>query len=213
VGPGGKRVSLLQWGEYARYFRQPVLSRLLWQFFTFTFSFALFTSGFALFAERRLTWHGMPFGPEQVGYTWALAGFLGIFLQGPGLGRMVKKFGEANLSRAGFATYTVGYVILAFCYSVPMLILATTVSAFGSLVRPSLTSMITQAAPRQEQGVVLGLTQSLMSVSQIVGPPLAGFMIQHGLLTGWGLLAAMVTAAGLVLGLQPVAAYAGQIDT
>src|SRR5580704_8025839 len=60
TGPGGKRISLLQWSEYGRYYKQPVLSRLLWQFFTFTFSFALFTSGFALFTERRLTWHGMP---------------------------------------------------------------------------------------------------------------------------------------------------------
>src|SRR5712692_11601710 len=77
TGPGGKRRSLLEWGEYTRYFQQPNLAALLWQFFTFVFSFALFTSGFALFAERRLTWQGNPFGPEQVGYAWAYAGFLG----------------------------------------------------------------------------------------------------------------------------------------
>ncbi len=203
-GPGGRRLSLLQWGEYGRYFRQPRLALHLWQFLSFAFSFALFTSGFALFAERRLTWHGMPFGPEQVGYTWAYAGFMGIFLQGPALGRLVKRFGESNLNRVGFAAYAAGYVTLAFCHSIPVLIAATTISALGSLVRPTLTSLITQSAPPEEQGVVLGLTQSLTSIAQIVGPPFAGFMIQHGILTGWGLAAAAASLVGLSLSSQPV---------
>ncbi len=202
-GPGGKRLSLLEWGEYTRYFRQPELASLLWQFLSFAFSFAVFTSGFALFTERRLSWRGSPFGPAQVGYTWAYAGFLGIFLQGPALGRLVKRFGERSLSRAGFAAYSAGYVILGFCHSIPMLVAATTVTALGSLVRPSLTSEITQVTPREQQGVVLGLTQSLTSIAQIAGPPLAGSLIQHGLLTGWGLTAAAVTSVGFGLAVRP----------
>jgi DHA1 family tetracycline resistance protein-like MFS transporter len=217
-GPGGKRLSLFEWGEYARYFRQPNLAPLLWQFLSFAFSFSMFIAGLALFAERRLSWHGRPFGPEQVGYTWAYAGFLGIFLQGPALGRLVKRFGERALSRAGFAAYSAGYAILGFCHSIPVLLAATTVTALGSLVRPALTSEITRAAPREEQGVVLGLTQSLTSVAQIAGPPLAGSLIEHGLLTGWGLAAAAGAAAGLGLairpaGLLPPIAYERQIDT
>jgi predicted MFS family arabinose efflux permease len=59
--------------------------------------------------------------------------------------------------------------------------------------------MITQAAPREEQGVVLGLTQSLTSIAQITGPPVAGFLIQHGLLSGWGFTAGGVALIGLLL--------------
>ena len=199
AGPGGRRLSLLQWGEYGRYFRQPNLALRLWQFLSFAFSFAMFTAGFPLFAERRLTWHGAPFGPEQVGFTWAYAGFLGIFLQGPALGRLVKRFGESTLNRVGFAAYAAGYLTLAYCYSIPVLIAATTITALGTLVRPTLTSLITQAAPREEQGVVLGLTQSITSVGQIAGPPLAGFLIQHGAISGWGVTAAAVSAIGLAI--------------
>jgi len=199
TGPGGRRLSLLQWGEYARYFRDPALATRLWQFLAFGFAFAMFTGGFSLFAERRLAWHGVPFGPKQVGYTWAYAGFLGIFLQGPALGRMVKKFGERALNRVGFAAYAAGYTTLGFCFSVPVLIVATTISTVGSLVRPTLTSLITQATPREEQGVVLGLTQSLTSVAQIAAPPLAGFLIQRDMLTSWGLTAAGVALIGFVL--------------
>ncbi|HTS77588.1 MAG TPA: MFS transporter [Bryobacteraceae bacterium] len=198
-GPGGRRLSLLQWGEYARYFRQPELATRLFQFLCFGLSFSMFTAGFPLYAERRLVWHGAPFGPEQVGFAWAYAGFLGIFLQGPMLGKMVRRFGESNLNRTGFVGYAAGYAVLAYTFNVPMLIVATTIASIGTLVRPTLTSLITQAAPREEQGVVLGLTQSLTSTAQIIGPPLAGFLIQHELLSGWGLTAAAFALAGLGL--------------
>jgi len=198
-GPGGKRLSLVQWGAYIEYFRQPGLAPRLWQFLSFTFGFSMFIAGMPLVLERRLTWDAKPFGPEQVGYTWAFAGLLGIFLQGPALGRLVKRFGERALNRTGFMGYVCGYAILAFCHSIPMLALATIVSSIGGLVRPTLTSLITQATPREEQGVVLGLTQSLNSVSMIVAPPLGGLMIEHGWLTAWGLTASAVVVVGLML--------------
>jgi MFS transporter, DHA1 family, tetracycline resistance protein len=202
-GPGGRRLSLVQWGEYGRYFRQPGLGTLLVQFLVFMFSFSMFVSALALFVERRITWHGKPFGPEQTGYVWAYAGLLGIGLQGPALGRLVKRFGERALNRTGFAAYVVGYSMLAFAHSIPWLLLSTTVLSLGGLVRPILTSMITQKTPRAEQGTVLGLNQSLTSVSQIVGPPLAGLLIQHDLLTAWGLVLAAIALLGLAIASRP----------
>ncbi len=209
-GPGGRRLSLVQWGEYGRYFRQPGLGIMLVQFLVFMFSFSMFVSALALFVERRITWHGKPFGPEQTGYVWAYAGLLGIGLQGPALGRLVKRFGERTLNRVGFAAYAVGYSLLAFAHSIPWLLLSTTVLALGGLVRPILTSMITQKTQRAEQGTVLGLTQSLTSVSQIVGPPVAGLLIQHDLLTAWGLTLAVIALLGLAIAsrLVPVEAHA-----
>jgi MFS family permease len=198
-GPGGRRLSLIQWGAYVEYFRQPALATKLWQFLSFAFGFSMFIAGMPLVLERRLTWAGRPFGPEQVGYTWAFAGLLGICLQGPALGKLVKRFGERALNRAGFMGYVGGYALLAFCHSIPMLALATLVTSIGGLVRPTLTSLITQAAPREEQGVVLGLTQSLNSVALIIAPPLGGFLIEHGWLTVWGLSASAVALVGLML--------------
>jgi MFS transporter, DHA1 family, tetracycline resistance protein len=216
TGPGGKRLSIVQWGEYIRYFQQPRLATMLWQFLLFTFSFSLFISGYPLFCERRLTWNGHPFGPEQTGYTWAYVGFLGIFLQGPGLGRLVKRFGERALNRVGFMAYVVGYALIAFTHTLPMLILTSTVLVFGGLVRPTLTSLISHTAPKEEQGVVMGLTQSLTSVAQIIAPPLGGLLIEHNLLTVWGIAAAAISLGGLALATRAARtahAHTSQIDT
>lgn len=198
--PSGRRLRILDWGVYASYFQRPQMAGLLYQFFLFAFSFAVFISGFALFAERRYVVNGRPFGPKEVGYVFAYSGFLGIILQGGLIGRLVKRFGEEKLIRAGFLTAAVSYAFLGFTYHVRGLILVTTFSSFGTgALRPALTSLITRRAGRKEQGIVLGLTQSLMSVSQIVGPIIAGILIEHGFLAAWALLGTGITALALVV--------------
>jgi DHA1 family tetracycline resistance protein-like MFS transporter len=200
VAPGGKRLAIFDWANYLDYFRRPELGVLLAQFFLFAFSFALFTSGFALFAERRYTHAGLPFGPKQVGYVFAYAGFLGILLQGGIIGRLVKRFGEEKVIAQGFFASTLGYGILGASRTIPTLLGASTVSSFGSsALRPALTSLVTQRVGRHEQGVVLGLTQSLMSVAQIVAPLIAGMLIENGLLSSWAWLAGGVALYGLIL--------------
>jgi MFS transporter, DHA1 family, tetracycline resistance protein len=198
--PAGRRLRVLDWGNYAAYFRRPVLAELLWQFLAFTFTFAIFMSGFALFAERRYTWHGHPFGPKEVGYIYAYVGFLGIILQGGLIGRLVRRFGEEKLVAAGFISATAGFGLMGFTYHLPSLLVASTLASLGTgMLRPALTSLITQRAGREEQGVVLGLTQSLMSVAQIIGPVIAGFLIDHLLLTTWALVGASISALGVLL--------------
>jgi len=193
-----RKFTLLDWGNYVRFFREPGLAPLLWQFFAFTLTFSMFMSGFALFAERRFTWQGRPFGPREVGFVLAYLGFLGVILQGGLIGRLVKTFGEQKFLRAGFFLGAVGLAALGFTYTIPMLLLVTAISSSGTgVIRPVATSLITQKAGRSEQGVVLGLTQSLNSVSAIVAPAIAGFLIDHSLLTAWALVAAAICGIAL----------------
>jgi len=199
-GPAGQRLGIFNWGAYVPYFTRPVLSGLLVQFLFFALAFATFMSGFALFSERRLLWHGQPFGPREVGYLFAYAGFLGLLLQGGLIGRLVKRFGESPLVATGFATLSLGYLVLVFTSDVRTLVISTTLAAFGQgVLRPTLTSLVSRCADAGEQGVVLGLTQSLGSIAQIVAPPLGGWLIGHGLLGSWALVAGLAAGLGLVL--------------
>ncbi len=195
-----RKFTVLDWGSYLRYFRQPGLSSLLWQFLAFALTFSLFMTGFPLFAERRYTWQGHPFGPKEVGYVYAYLGFLGVILQGGLIGRLVKIFGEMNLVRSGFFFAMLGLAALGFTGSIPVMLVVAAAASLGTgMNRPALTSLITQKAARSEQGVVLGLTQSLNSISSICAPAMAGFLIDHSLLAVWALLAAAISGVALFL--------------
>jgi MFS transporter, DHA1 family, tetracycline resistance protein len=199
----GRKLSVLDWGSYVQFFRRPELGPLLWQFAVFMMAFSAFISGFPLFAERRFS-----FGPKQVGYVYGYVGFLGILLQGGLIGRLSRRFGDLPLVQWGFLLACIGYGALAFTFGIPALLVVSAISSMGSgALRPALTSLITQRTGRTEQGTVLGLTQSLNSVSLIVAPALAGWLINGHLLSTWAFVMAGFCATGFFL--QRAAAAGG----
>lgn len=199
-GPGGKRLSLLSWGEYGRFFHNPVLARLLLRWTLFAFSFATFTSGFALFAERRYEWHGHPVGAREIGYIFAFFGFIGIIMQGGMVGRLVKSLGEERVVMLGFFGSFLGYAALAFTYGISSMLWVLGISSvLGAGLRPALTSLITFKAGKREQGVIIGLTQSLTSIAQILAPVIGGALIQERLLSTWCLWAGILAGCGLLV--------------
>ncbi|HTM45020.1 MAG TPA: MFS transporter [Polyangiaceae bacterium] len=198
-GPAGQRQSILSFTSTLQYFRRPILGGLLMEFFLYLFSFSVFLSGFALFAERRYTWQGHPFSPREIGLVFAMAGFVGIVVHGGLLGRLVRKVGEGRLTLVGLWCMAVGYALLAHVGPVIPLLVATVVSSFGNaLMRPCLTSLITLIAKKEEQGVILGVTLSLSSIASILAAPLAGFLIDHAWLSAWAWTAAGFSAAALI---------------
>jgi MFS family permease len=198
-GPAGKRLSVFGWGGYARYFERPILRGMLAQFFCFAYAFSTFVAGFALFAERTFTYRGHPFGPREVGYLFAYVGVLGIILQGGLIGLLVRRFGEGALVAAGFASILVGYTVLGLVHSIGPLVMVATVASFGNgVLRPSLTSLISQNVGRHEQGIVLGLTTSLTALAQVVAPALGGALIGAGMLSLWAWVAAAFALLGLL---------------
>jgi MFS transporter, DHA1 family, tetracycline resistance protein len=195
-----RRLGVLEWGQYLEYFRKPGLKTVLWQFFLFIFAFSLFFSGFPLFAERRYTWEGKPFGAKEVGYVYAYVGSLSIIVQGGLIPRLARMVGDWRLVRGGFLFSTIGFAILGFTFDVPELLATAALVTFATgVIRPASTSLITQLTSRGEQGSVLGLTQALQSIAQIVAPFLAGLLIDHGQLAAWAMTAALFCGTGFMI--------------
>ncbi len=199
AAPAGKRLSVVEFGQYLEYFRRPVLNGLLLEFFLYLFAFSMFMSGFALFAERRYSLDGHAFTPREIGWVFALAGLVGVLVQGGLLGRLVKRFGERRLIQVGLVCLGIGYAALVDVDPWIPLSVATAISAFGnSLLRPNMTSVITQVIERHEQGTVLGLTQSLASLANITAAPLSGWLIEGAHLHAWSYLAGGVCGLSLL---------------
>ena len=193
--PAGRRPGAFDFATYAEYFRRPGLGGIYLQFFLFSFAFSCFTSGFALFAERRFDWTA-----HEIGRLFTYTGVLGIIMQGGLIGRLVARFGEVSLAIAGFFAASLGYLLLGFAQTLAVLVVAATFSAFGNgVLRPVITSRLTQSVGRHEQGVALGISGSLSSMAMTLAPPTGGALIDHGWLIAWAMVPATFAAFGLVV--------------
>ncbi len=193
-----ERVNIFNPGVYLQYLRRPGLGNLFLQFLAFAFSFSTFFAGFALFSQSRLH-----YGPTEVGHVLLAIGILGIILQGKVLGLLVDKFGERPVARAGFLWAGLSGGAIALVRNTPEMIATAGGLGMGSgLVRAPVTSAITRKAGRREQGVVLGITQSLQSIAQILSPPLATGLIGLHLENFWAFLAGAFMLCGLLLALR-----------
>lgn len=196
----GPRPAMLNWRTYATYFQRPIMGDRLRQFLCYVMSFSMFISGFALFAERRFEWLGAPFGPREIGLVFALVGLVGIVVQGLTLGRMVERYGDARVVAIGLCLLAAGFIGLGLSSSIAVLAVSATALAFGtSVVRPALSSLISQQAGPHEQGLVAGLTTSIVSVAAIVSPIIGGTLIGRGWLVGWAATAASLATLALWL--------------
>jgi MFS family permease len=93
--------------------------------------------------------------------------------------------------------------MMGLSHTVGQLLAVNTISSVGGGgLRPALTSLITQKADRREQGVVIGLTQSLMSIALITAPLIGTALIQEHLLVLWACWAGLFAAVGFLLGLN-----------
>jgi MFS transporter, DHA1 family, tetracycline resistance protein len=183
----------------SKFFSRPAPRRRLLEFFAFTLSFSTLIGGLAMFLERRFG-----FNVEKTGWVYAFSGLIGGFIQGGLIGRLVKRLGEARLATVGFATMAAGYCLLGVAFRVPVLLALVAVAGFGvAVTRPSLTTLLTKSVGRDEQGAALGVSQSLASVAQILGAPVAGLLIQRGLLAAYGLTAGGFALVGVVMAMQP----------
>jgi MFS family permease len=201
--PGGERPGVFELDTYIAYFKRPGLGALYVQFFCFAFAFSAFMSGCALFCERRFTTSdGQPWTSREVGYLFAYSGFLGIILQGGVLGRLVKRFSELSLLLVGFASAAIAYVLVGLAATLAMILIAATMSAFGNgVLRPVITSLITQRVGRHEQGVAIGISGSLNSLAMTLAPPVGGALLDQHWLVAWSLVPASAAAIGFVTAL------------
>jgi MFS family permease len=188
-----------RWAYLTTLFQRTMARRRLVEFFAFVLSFSTLIGGLALFLERRFG-----FDVEKTGYVYAFSGFIGGLIQGGVIGRLVKALGEEKLSLIGFASMAAGYCFLGLAFALPALLILIVFGSFGSAVtRPCITTLLTKSVGRDEQGATLGVSQSLASIAQIVGPLTAGYLIEREQLLAYGLAAGAFAVAGVFLRLLP----------
>ena len=92
------------------------------------------------------------------------------------IGRLTRYFGEERLLLSGLALIAAGLLLMPFVHHLPVLVGAVTVLALGmGLMQPAINSLISRRAGPEEQGEVMGISQSAASLSRVLGPLAAGY--------------------------------------
>ena len=183
---------------FSEYLRRPATRRSLLEFFAFALAFALLIGGLAMFLERQFG-----FKARETGYLFAFSGLMGAIVQGGLVGRVATAWGEVKLSTIGFFAMAISYIPMGFIHDWRLFLIGVVVGGFGSSVtRPALTTLLTKSVGPHEQGEALGVSQSLNSIAQIIGPILAGVLIEQGQLVWYGIVAAVIAFWGMSLTLQ-----------
>jgi multidrug resistance protein len=165
-----KRFSLIM-----AHLRQPLVGPLIWVFFLSGLAMAQMESMLFPFMDDRFNWD-----MHQASYGFAYVGVIMVFTQGYLIRKWMPRSGEPKLLTAGLALFGVSLFGIAMSHSIPMMAIAMTVLAVGNgLMRPPNLGMISLLTPANEQGSVLGVTNSLASLGRIVGPVLGGWLYQN----------------------------------
>ena len=134
--------------------------------FVYWAAFAVYQTTFALFGARRFG-----FDAAHTGYLLSVFGFLGVLVQGGLVGPVVSAIGERNTLAAGLFFAAVGWGGSALTHTLAVFVAMLVPGAIGiGLTNATLSSLISKAASREEQGRVQGAAGALESLGRTIGP-------------------------------------------
>lgn len=175
--------------------------------FAATIAFSVMYVVFPLFGELR-------FGATRsmVSYWFAFVGLVTAIVQGGLLGRLVARLGETRVARLGTAMLATGFFLVPLAGSTgrPGALFYGALALLGAgfgMTGPSMIGLVSRFTDAARQGRVLGITQSASSMARIVGPIVAGLVMQSQSAEAAFRTSAVLAAIGLVIAVAMRPAY------
>ena len=166
---------MFNWGkQFTNLFRQANIQKFLVALFLLNLAFAGLQSNFPLYSNYRFHWT-----PSQNSLFYLYVGICAVFVQGFLFGKLQLRFGERRLAPFGLTLMAIGLAGMALARESWMLYPAVTIIALGTGTSiPSLTALVSLRVSESGQGRLMGGTQTLLSLTNIIGPALAGISFE-----------------------------------
>lgn len=145
-------------------------SELIWIYAVAMTAFSSMTAILALFLSER-------FGLDEahIGYIFPILGAVSVFMRAGILGRLVSRFGEVRLMRAGALLLALGLAAFPLPKDLATFIPVMLLVPIGTaLLFPATSALLSQRCKRTELGQVLGVQQAFGGIARIFGPIWAG---------------------------------------
>ncbi|MDP9279743.1 MAG: MFS transporter, partial [Gemmatimonadota bacterium] len=165
--------------------------RLIWIYAIAMGAFSGLMAILALFLADRF---GV--GKDRIWVFYTYVGVISVVTRAGILGRMVDRYGEAQLSRIGLALLATGLATLPLARGYFALAIAVALIPLGTAFTfPCVTSMLSRVISSRERGLYMGVQQTFGGLARVIVPLWAGFSYDH-----FGKTVPLFTSAALVLG-------------
>ena len=183
------------WHALAELGSRPHLRLLFTVDFVYWTAFAVYQTTFALFGARRFG-----FDAAHTGYLLSAFGFLGVLVQGVLVGPIVKALGARRTLAFGLIAAAIGWGGSALTHSLWVFTAMLAPGAVGiGLCNATLSTLISTAAGRHEQGRVQGAAGALESLGRTIGPVWGNGALQaFGEGTAYGSAALVLVGAAVL---------------
>ncbi|WP_258296711.1 MFS transporter [Paenibacillus peoriae] len=141
-----------------------------------TFGLANFESVLGLYVTNRFQ-----FSPQNIAVILTAGAVIGVGMQALVVAKIINKFGEQRVIKGSLLFTSVAYILFLLAKDFWSIFLVTSLIFFATaMLRPALNTQLSKMAGN-EQGYVAGMNNAYMSVGNIVGPTLAGFLFDANL--------------------------------
>ena len=144
-------------------------------FFVYNFGFQLFISGFSLFAIIQFN-----SSPPEVGLFLSWIGITRVIIQTLLISRMLRVMGENRLLISGIISMVITMVTLAISTEFLIVLIPLIFLSYGTGVsRPILMSKMTNSVKQKDTASIIGISNGLNSIAQIVTPIAMGTILEY----------------------------------
>ncbi len=197
VADRGETAATARLSDIPRYLRDPIVSPVLVQKLAYSLGLYAWFSVFALVLGRVA---GLT--PAQTSYFFATFGVMSVAIQLLVVGRLVDRVGARAASNLGFAVGIVYFLLVPFAHEWVGLLLVQVLFSFAlSVTNATLATLLTDAAPDNVRGTVLGVGSSLESIAGVSMPIVATAVFASFGPPFTGAISAFFVTVALALGL------------
>jgi MFS transporter, DHA1 family, tetracycline resistance protein len=155
--------------------QKPDLAVLILLFFILTFSFANIYGTFALLGLKVYGFTDM-----QNGYMYGIVGLSSAIIQGGLIGRINKLMSKKMILIIGSILMMISLAMIPYAGTFLGLAIVSIVLSYGTgTFQPTILSLISEVTSESEQGITLGINQSLSSFARVLGPLWGGFAFEY----------------------------------